>query len=145
MKKLLQTIIITLAGLISLVFIGCTLVQDGIVPCYVDPNAAAYADEPLTSIMPWTTIADAKRIESKMDYVYETKKLGYVYFKDNMAFHLLNSEQFKHSIFAPDGALSLLLIGGPMCALGAFGVSKPADKKKVLELERKLNGIKINP
>lgn len=140
LKRLLQTTIIVLTGLIVLLFVSAGCLQDLITPCYINEDAAIYADEPLTEITPWTTILDAKRIDAKMDYVNEVGKLEYTYLKNNLLFHLMNAEQLKQSVFSTDGILSLLLIGGPSLALGAYGISKPADKRKVVDLERKLNG-----
>jgi len=130
MKKLLQTTVIILAGIIALVFIGCTTVQDAITPCYIPPELGKFVDEPMTSFVPYTTVFDAERILRKMQYLASGLRIS-----------IIGAREFQRNVFNPTGPLGLLLVGGPMCALGAYGISKPKDKKEIEELRNgKKNG-----
>lgn len=139
MKKLLQTTVIVLAGLIAVVFIGAGCVQDVVTPCYISEEVAEWANVPTKLFMPYTTLWDARRVANAIDYKLTIEKIKGGYYKNITNISILASEEFKGVVFAPDGFLSLLLIGGPTLALGAYGVSKPKDKK---EIERLKNGAK---
>ena len=132
---LLQKLLTTAATLILLVILGCSLVQNSIVPCYIDEDAAAYADAPLTQLMPWTTIQDAERIYARMEYVHQIKQLGYHFLRNSLSAHLADAEQFKQVAFSPSGLLGLLLPAGMGAILGGYMISKPDDKKKITELQ----------
>lgn len=131
MKKLLQTTIIILAGIISLVFIGAGCIQDIITPAYVNVDAAEWADVPTNLFLPWSTLWDAKRLSNAIDYKLTIERIKGGYYKDITNLSILAGEDFKNTIFAPDGLLSLLLIGGPTFAAGSFLISKPKDRKEI--------------
>ena len=139
MKKLLQTTVIVLAGLIAVVFIGASGCQDIITPAYVDKDAAEWANVPTKLFLPYSTLWDAKRLSNAIDYKLTIEKIKGGYYKNITNISILASEEFKDVVFNPNGILSLLMIGGPMCALGAYGISKPKDKK---EIEALKNGNK---
>ncbi len=137
MKKLLQTTIIVLAGIISLVFIGAGCVQDVITPAYVDIEAAEWAGVPTKLFLPYSTLWDAKRLANAIDYKLTIERIKGGYYKNITNLSVLAGEELKNTVFAPDGLLSLLLIGGPTFAMGSFLISKPKDRK---ELEALKNG-----
>jgi len=139
LKKIMQTTIIVLVGLITLVFVGAGCMQDVVTPTYVDEGAAEWADVPTTMFLPYTTLWDAKRVARAIDYKLTIERIKGGYYKNITNLSILAGEEFKDTVFSPNGALSLLLIGGPMCALGAYGISKPKDRK---EIERLKNGAK---
>ena len=137
MKKLLQTTIVVLAGLIALTFVGAGCIQDGVTPAYVDEDAAEWANVPTKLFLPYTTLWDVKRVSNAIDYKLTIERIKGGYYKNITNLSILAGEEFKDTVFAPEGLLSLLLIGGPTLALGAYGISKPKDKK---EIERLKNG-----
>lgn len=127
MKKLLTTTIVVLAGLIVFLFIGCSSLMDAVTPCYISPELARMVDEPLTTWpIPYTSVFDAERILRKLYYL-----------ADGLNISIEGAREFQQNTFSPTGPLSLLLVGGPSLALGAYGISKPKDKK---EIERLKNG-----
>lgn len=137
MKKLLQMVIIVLVGAISVVFIGAGCVQDAVTPCYVSESAAEWAGVP-TRIFPfpgYTTLWDAKRVGMAIDYKLTIERIKGGYYKNVTNLSILAGEELKNTVFAPDGLLSLLLIGGPFTALGAYAISKPKDKKEIEALK----------
>ena len=139
MKKLLKTITIILVGIISVVFIGAGCIQDIITPTYVDQNAAEWADVPTKLFLPYSTLWDAKRLARAIDYKLTIERIKGGYYKNITNLSILAGEELKNTVFAPDGLLSLFLIGGPFTALGAFAISKPKDRK---EIEALKNGNK---
>ncbi len=139
LSKLFSVIIITLASLILVVLLGCSMVQDAFTPTWVNPDAAVAADEPLTSFLPLTTLFDAQRILRKLQYIQSQKMLEYDYLTNGLHMSIQAGREFQANVFDPTGPLGLLLVGGPALTLGAFGFSKPSDKKKIMELQ---NGSK---
>lgn len=131
LKKLLQTTVIVLAGIISLVFIGAGCIQDALIPTYVDVDAAEWADVPTKLFLPYSTLWDAKRLSNAIDYKLTLERIKGGYYKNITNLSILAGEEFKNIIFAPDGLLSLLLIGGPTFAMGSFLISKPKDKREI--------------
>jgi len=137
MKKVIQTIIIVLAGIISLTFIGAGCVQDAVTPAYVSEEAAEWAGVPTKIFLPYTSLWDARRVANAIDYKLTVERIKGGYYKNITNLSILAGEELRDTVFAPDGLLSLLLIGGPTFAAGSFLVSKPKDRK---ELERLKNG-----
>lgn len=131
----LQKLLICICSLFFIVILGCSAFQDAITPCYIDIDAATYANEPLTEILPYTTLFDAKRIRAKMDYIFESTKLKHFYLLSEMDYHIANSEQTKQMVFSIEGPIGLLAAGLPMFTLGWIGLSKPGDRKRITELE----------
>lgn len=124
MKKLLQTTIITLVGIITLVFIGCTIVQDAVTPCYIPPELGEFVNEPMTSFVPYTTVFDAERIMGKMQY-----------FADCLDISLAGAREFQQKVFNPTGPLGLLLVGGPFLYAGGKFIPRGKDRKEIEELK----------
>lgn len=131
MKKLLQTTIITLVGLVSLIFISAGCIQDLITPVFISEDAAKWANVPTKIFMPYTSLWDARRVAHAIDYKLTIEKIKAGYYKNITNISILAGEQLKDAVFSPDGILSLLLIGGPSLALGAYGISKPKDRREI--------------
>lgn len=131
MKKLLKVILITLVGSISLIFIGAGCVQDIITPAYISENAAEWANVPPKLFMPYTSLWDAKRVAMAINYKLTIERIKGGYYKNITNLSILAGEELKNTVFAPDGLLSILLVGGPFTALGAFAISKPKDKREI--------------
>lgn len=127
-SKIIQTTVITLAVLILTIVMGCSLVMDAITPCYVPAELGTFVGEDMTSFVPYTTVFDAERMLRKMYYLAEGVNMG-----------ITGAREFQAKVFNPAGPLGLLMVGGPALALGALGISKPKDKKKLVELEKKGN------
>lgn len=128
LSKILNTTVITLASLILFLVMSCSLMMDAVTPCYIPKELAKTIDEPLTSLMPYTSIFDAERILRKVEYLTGGLQLG-----------LISARELQQNVFNPAGPLGLLLVGSPAFALGSFLVSKPKDKKIIEGLK---NGTK---
>ena len=139
MKKLLKTGVIVLVGAVSLVFIGASCIQDAITPTYVDIDAAEWAGVPTKLFLPYTSLWDAKRLSNAIDYKLTIERIKGGYYKGITNLSVLAGEELKNTLFATDGLLSLLLIGGPTFAMGSFLISKPKDKREIEVLK---NGTK---
>ena len=131
MKKLLQAVVIILAGLISLTFIGAGCVQDAVTPAYVSEDAAEWAGVPTKIFLPYTSLWDVKRISNAIDYKLTIERIKGGYYKSVTNLSILAGEELKNTVFATDGLLSLLLIGGPTFAAGSYLISKPKDRKEI--------------
>lgn len=123
------------------VMLGCASFQDAITPCYIEPATLKYADANATTFLPFTTLFDAERVDRKMDFVHQWNQtkdnMQYGFLKGLNAFHIGAAEEFQTALFSPEGPIGLMLptvMGG---TLGALLISKPDDKKKIVELEKK--------
>ena len=139
MFKLLETTIVVLVGLVALVFVSAGCIQDVVTPAYVSEDAAEWADVPTKLFLPYTSLWDARRVAAAVDYKFSIERIRCGYYQNVMSLSIAGGEELKHAIFSPNGILSLLMVGGPTLALGAYGISKPKDKK---EIERLKNGNK---
>lgn len=135
MKKLLRTIVIVLAGLVILLFVGAGCMQDIVTPAYINEGAAEWANVPTKLFMPYTTLWDAKRVAIAIDYKITIERIKGGYYKNITNLSVLAGEELKNTIFASDGLLSLLMIGGPTFAAGSLLISKPKDKKEIEKLK----------
>ncbi|MBA7589500.1 hypothetical protein ES708_31585 [subsurface metagenome] len=130
-----QNFIATITIILLIVLLGCASLQDVITPCYISPAAIKYADANETSILPWTTLFDAKRISAKMNFVYLWRQLSnrmkYEYLNGITEFHIGAAEELKVSMFDPTGPLALLIPTSLAATAGALLFSKPSDKKKI--------------
>jgi len=117
------------------VIFGCASIRDAVTPAYIPPEVinAVGVELPLISWMPFTSLFDARYVKTKMYYQY-------LLYNNLMTTSITASEAFQQKIFSPGGVIGLMfptLMGG---ALGAMLLSKPDDKKKIIELEKKING-----
>jgi len=134
LEKIITILVVTLL----VVFLGCSSVQDSAFPCWINPEAKAFADANTPLLLPWDTITDARFVEAKMEYVNAVSQLKYGYLRADLNTHLARANEIKSVVFSPESPLALLIpaIGG--LALGTYGLSKPSDKRKI----EKLNGAK---
>jgi len=150
-KTFLKVSLLSLPVLALVIFMGCSMVQSAIIPCYIDPNQIEYTGEKATSFLPYTTLFDAQRIDNAMDYVHQTKQVRYARFAedDNLetthlkslsTVYIADAQELKNIVFSPESPLGLLLPSGLSLLAGATLLSKPSDKKRITELETKLNG-----
>ena len=76
MGKKTKSVVVTMCVLILLIFFGCTAVQDVITPCYIEPDAGAYAGkDELTSFMPFTSLWDAENVDRQVDDTHKIKQV----------------------------------------------------------------------
>lgn len=143
MSPKIQNLIATVSVLLLIVLLGCASFQDALTPCYVSQAVLRYADSNSTSILPWSTLFDAKRITAKMDYVHSwnqiSDRMKYEYLSGIHRFHIAGAEELKTSLFDPTGPLALLIPTSLAATAGALLFSKPSDKKKIKDLEIKNN------
>lgn len=138
-----QNLIATSSIFCLIVILGCASFQDVITPCFISPAAMEYADANATSILPWTTLFDARRIARKMDYVHSWNQLKdrikYDFLRGTTQFHINAAEELQTTLFSPTGPLALLIPTSLAATAGALLFSKPTDKKKIKALEDKKN------
>lgn len=135
MRKLLQTIVVVLAGIIALVFVGAGCVQDAVTPCYVDKTAAEWANVPTKLFLPYSTLWDAKRLANAIDYKLTIERIKGGYYKNITNLSILAGNELKNTLFKPDGLLSLLMIGGPFLYAGGKFIPRGKDRKEIEELK----------
>ena len=135
LKRLFRVVIVVLVGSVSLIFIGAGCIQDLVTPAYVDVDAAEWANVSPNLFLPYSSLWDAKRLANAIDYKLTIERIKGGYYKNITNLSILAGEELKNTVFAPDGLLSLLLIGGPTFAMGSFLISKPKDKKEIEELK----------
>ena len=131
----LQKALMSICILGMTVFIGCSMFQDIVTPTYVDEGAAEWASVPSKLFMPYTTLWDARRVGYAIDYKLTIEKIKGGYYKNITNLSILAGEDFKNTVFASDGLLSLLMIGGPCLAAGGIFIPRGKDKKIIEELK----------
>lgn len=139
--KTLRAAIVGFVGLLLIALIGCASMQDIATPCWIDEAAGVYADEPLTSLLPWTTVYDAERIARKIVFVHSFTQIEFDRLKAdevmNVDFilgnhnrHVADARELQTIVFDPTGPIGILLptlLGG---TLGALVIPRPGDEKK---------------
>lgn len=151
MNRYFKTIIVTLSTLILVVFFGCSMMADVFTPCPIQPAAGEYANEPLLDFMPFTTLYDAKRIDAKLDYQHDLNQITFARLSedDNSKYgfvkdvHITNMQsglEFQQVVYSPTGPIGALIPTLTAGTLGALLISKPADKRRIKELETNGNG-----
>lgn len=145
MSPKIQNIIAASSIFCLMIILGCASFQEALTPCYIPPAAVEYADANETSILPWTTLFDARRVDMKMDFVHAlcqiTDRMNYEYLKGITRFHIAAAEELKTTLFSPTGAVGLLMTSALGGTAGALLLSKPGDKKKIKRLEKTNNAI----
>jgi len=151
MSKWFKTTIISLCTAMLVVFFGCSLAMDAVSPCPIDPKAAEYSGQPLKKQpLPFTTVWDAKRIDSHLDYRHKLNQIAlvrtmeddnseYGFLKDAHMSNLQAGAEFQQVVFSPSGALGALIPGLSCLGIGAYCIKRPQEK----ELEKKLNGNNV--
>lgn len=141
MKKLLKYLSIFFLVAIELILIGCAMVPDLIVPCWVEPEAIKYADYNSPGILPYTTIYDARQVLKAVSFAHllkqrelvrdlEDDKLTHDYLFEAQSLHVARSEEWSKAVFDPAGPIGLLLSGGLMGSLMLF-TDKPGTRKRL--------------
>jgi hypothetical protein len=135
--------LVTLICIVGLVIMfGCAGLQDVATPCHIDENAIAYSEQPATSYLPWTTVFDAERIRTYMDYKHldfqaglkdllEDDNRAYNFYADRITSSITNARQLQQKLFNPNGSIGMAitaLFGG---TIGALFINTPKKKKEI--------------
>ena len=148
--KRLSVLIVPLLALLLVAFFGCATFQDVVTPCYIEPDAMTYSGvEPndCKVLGLFTSLWDAKRLAAKMDYTADEKQKmltraivdnvdRHAYLAGNQIKHITDAEEFKATVFSPNGPIGMAIPALMGLGIGAFGISKPKDKKKIVDLEK---------
>ncbi len=134
MKKTLS-VVLCITGFVILM--GACALQDYVVPCYVNERVGEYTGTNMTSLAPYTTIADAKRLGKEMNYVSvekrealleEVKKNSrlHAFLADALSVNLIDANALRETLFAPTGVFGALtgLLG---LGAGAMFIRRPGD------------------
>jgi len=141
MKKLAKTIGLMLAVAMILILLGCSSMQDAVTPEWIPKDVGLYTGQPMTSIMPYTTIADAKRLGVWIDYVSTGYQIQFERLSENdlrkvanmkkiQRGHHRRAAELKNEMFSPTGTGSILLGMLPAGILGSVLIRRPGDVKK---------------
>jgi hypothetical protein len=123
---------------------GCSAWQDGVIPAHINEEAAEYSCVPKKIYLPYPSLWDAKRIARAINYQDNMDRIRVARLKGEMQITIADAEELKHTAFSPTGPLGVLIASIPGLTFGSYFLSKPSDKKKITELEMKINGTKTN-
>lgn len=138
--KWLKSFAVTVSAFGLIVLIGCSAVMDAVTPCYIEPDAGIYAEQDLVSWLPFTTLFDAERVDTKVDLTHQLNQLDllrlieddnirYGFLKDAAIAHIQGAREFQKTVFSPEGPIGLLgttIMGG---TLGALLINTPKKKE----------------
>ncbi len=135
--KWIKKLPMVLVGVL-LALLGCSAMLDAITPCYIPPMLIEYAKAEPTTFMPYTTLFDLQRLDRLVKWEFQKEQIEYGFIKELSQIHQFAARELQTKFMVP--AISGLM------SMGAFGVgwlkvSKPSDKKKIIEAEAK-NGAK---
>lgn len=147
MGKHWKKLVVGLSIAILLTMLGCASFQEVLTPAYISEDALAYTGDDGKTFTPYTSLWDARRINKKLDYQHHVNQLKsaremeddsneYKHVKDAHLTYIKQAEEFRHTLFDPDGAIGLLApaLGG--LGLG-FVIKRPGDKNtKEVEEEK---------
>jgi hypothetical protein len=140
MNKKQKTLTVLMVMALAVMF-GCSAFQDVITPTYVNEEAAEWAGVEPKLLMPYTTLFDAKRVGSAIDFKITIEKIKGGYYKNITNLGILGGEEIKTTLFSPQGPVGLalpMLFGGTLgTLLGGAYRQRPKDKKRIEELEAK--------
>lgn len=136
MKTLSAIVCLTLFTIIM----GACALQDSVTPCFIDERVGEYTGAGMTTLVPYTTIADAKRLGKEMNFVSvekrealleEVKKNSrlHAFLADALSSNLIDANSLRETLFGPTGVASALtgLLG---LSAGAMFIKRPGDLRK---------------
>lgn len=136
----MKTISAILCVVAFAVIMGACAMQDSVVPCYIDERVGEYTGASMTSLVPYTTIADAKRLGKEMNYVSVEKREAlleavkkdsrfHAFLTDALSSNLIDANSLRETLFGPTGVASALtgLLG---LSAGAMFIKRPGDLRK---------------
>ena len=141
-----QKLCIGFCVLLLTAFITTGCFQDVLTPAWIDASAIAYAQEKVPSILPWTTLWDAERVavgleqqhflnQRELARLQEDDTTTYDFLSASHSYNIASAKELRDNVFSPTSPIGALIpaLGG--LGLGYIGLSRPADKKKLKELE----------
>ena len=143
-----QKVVVVLLGALLTFMVGCSSFQNVLTPAYIYPNAIEYSEVDVPEFLPWTTLWDLDRVERGIEYKHYLKVVSLQreiedndflknWFKDSLSISRQNAIELRDNLFSPTGPMSLLLTACPALGIGWLALSKPSDKKHIIELEKK--------
>ena len=143
MSKKLKTLIVGVVSLLLVALFGCSAMMDRATPCYMDQDAAVYADEEVKTIFGFTSLWEAVRVGKKMDFVHDFNQTEWERLQENdvkkhnflqesQNGYIASAKDFQQVVLTPNGPIGMLLptlFGG---TLGALLIPRPGDKKKTV-------------
>lgn len=133
--KIRQKLFAGLLGVFIVAMLGCAGLQDAITPAYIPEDAIKFAEADVPTLLPYTTITDAKYVQARLDYVRSMGELEYNFLRDNLAGHLAQAEQLRQTVFDPSGPIALLFP-----ALAGLGIGRYLKSPREAELEKNVKG-----
>ena len=158
-SKSLGKLIVPFLALVLIAMFSAGCFQDLLIPTYIGPEAKKYDPagdandmsdmSSITSIFPWPTLWDAKQLAKRMQRknVVEQRDIGrllvdkashYAYVAKGHYSNIEDAEKFKRKAFSPSGPIGLLVPTLAAFGIGVMGVSKPRDKRKLVDREKKI-------
>lgn len=150
--KLLGKLVIPFFVLVLVAMLSAGCFQDLLIPTYVGPEAKKYDPagdandlsdmNSITSIFPWPTLWDAKQLAKRMQRKNEVeqrdigrllvdKASHYAYVAKAHYTNIEDAENFKKTVFSPTGPIGLLVPTLAAFGIGAMGITRPRDKRKL--------------
>ena len=135
--RTITAIVCLIAFAALMVVAGC---QDSITPCYVDERVGEYTGANMTSLLPYTTIADAKRLGREMNYMSVEKREAlleavkknsrlHAFLTNALSDNLIDANSLRETLFGPTGVASALA-GMLGLGAGAMFIKRPGDLRK---------------
>lgn len=149
-SKSVGKLLIPFFVLVLVAMFGCAAMQDIIIPAYIAPAAIEYADvNDATSFVPYTSLWDAKRVANQMKRKSDLNQrdLGrllvddaslYTWLAGDLLLNIQNAEELKSNVFSPTGPIGLLVPTLAAFGIGAMGVTRPRDKRKLQDRDKKI-------
>lgn len=146
LKPNLSRLIIPFLVLVLVAMFSAGCFQELLTPAFIEPQAIKYAGEEETSgksLNPfWTTLWDSKRIARQMEYQHglvvkglvrqiEDDADAYNYIRKQHVLNIQAAEDFQATLFSPTGPIGLLVPTLAAFGIGAMGVTRPKDKRRL--------------
>ena len=145
-----EKIVLSLSVLLLVAFMTSGCIEDFITPAFIDTVAMDYAKvDPNEDIINplYTSLFDAKRVHRKINHIHVLNQkelsdaltddiLVYSYVNDLVAIGMADATELRDNIFSPTSPIGMLFPGLAGMAIGWLGLSKPSEKRKIMELEK---------
>lgn len=138
--KTLRTLTAVICLATFLALMGACAFQDHLVPNYIDERIGERTGAEMTSLVPWTTVADAKRLGRELNFVSVEKREALLqeiekgdrydsFLAESHRLYLIDGNALRETLFGPTGVVSALtgLIG---LSAGTFLLKRPGDLRK---------------
>jgi hypothetical protein len=144
--KMLRGIAISLMITTFVVMLSCASFQNAVTPCWIEQDVGNYTGEDMTSILPYTTIADAERLQVYLTYTHQSNQIEFMRLSEDdvrkvdllmgiQKGHIQRAAELKEQLFSATGPGGLLAAFLPGLGLGAFLIPRKKDTVKIKELE----------